>query len=89
MAKRQGNYPLATKKYTQAKEKVKAMKCLLKAGDTEKIIFFTSLYICIFVLRICRRFEAEGALHNGWKLLATIGLEIESRDSKEYHSLLY
>lgn len=41
--KRQGSYHLATKKYTQAGEKLKAMKCLLKSGDTEKIIFFAQV----------------------------------------------
>lgn len=40
--KRQGNYHLACKKYTQAGDKVKAMKCLLKSGDTDKIVFFAS-----------------------------------------------
>ena len=41
--KKQGNYHLATKKYTQAGDKLKAMKCLLKSGDTEKIIFFAGV----------------------------------------------
>ena len=41
--KRQGNYQLACKKYTQAGDKVKAMKCLLKSGDTEKIVFFAGV----------------------------------------------
>ncbi|KAI4456192.1 hypothetical protein MML48_8g00010237 [Holotrichia oblita] len=41
----QGNYHLATKKFTQAGDKVwvKAMKALLKSGDTDKIIFFTGI----------------------------------------------
>lgn len=43
ICKKQGNYHLATKKYTQAGDKVKAMKCLLKSGDTEKIIFFANV----------------------------------------------
>jgi len=43
VAKRQGSYHLATKKYTQAGDKMKAMKALLKSGDTEKIIFFAGL----------------------------------------------
>jgi intraflagellar transport protein 140 len=42
VAKRQGSYHLACKKYTQARDKKKAMKVLLKSGDTEKIIFFAS-----------------------------------------------
>jgi len=41
--KRQGNFHLACKKYTQAGDKVKAMKCLLKSGDTEKIVFFAGV----------------------------------------------
>ncbi|XP_075890571.1 intraflagellar transport protein 140 homolog [Nelusetta ayraudi] len=40
---RQGNYHLATKKYTQAGNKAKAMRALLKSGDTEKIIFFANV----------------------------------------------
>ncbi|RZC33588.1 hypothetical protein BDFB_000428 [Asbolus verrucosus] len=39
----QGNYHLATKKYTQAGDKVRAMKALLKSGDTDKIIFFAGV----------------------------------------------
>ncbi|XP_068100486.1 intraflagellar transport protein 140 homolog isoform X2 [Hyperolius riggenbachi] len=40
---RQGNYHLATKKYTQAGNKIKAMRSLLKSGDTEKIVFFAGV----------------------------------------------
>ncbi|NXO80980.1 IF140 protein, partial [Sitta europaea] len=40
---RQGNYHTATKKYTQAGNKLKAMRALLKSGDTEKIIFFAGV----------------------------------------------
>ncbi|KAJ0403604.1 hypothetical protein ATCC90586_008757 [Pythium insidiosum] len=43
VCKQQGSYHLATKKYTQAGEKIKAMKCLLKSGDTEKVIFFANV----------------------------------------------
>ena len=39
----QGNYHLATKKWTQAGMKQKAMKALLKSGDTEKIVFFANV----------------------------------------------
>ena len=41
--KKQGLYHLATKKYTQAGDKLKAMKSLLKSGDTERIIFFAGV----------------------------------------------
>ncbi|XP_049758868.1 intraflagellar transport protein 140 homolog isoform X2 [Elephas maximus indicus] len=40
---RQGNYHLATKKYTQAGSKLKAMRALLKSGDMEKIVFFAGV----------------------------------------------
>ena len=40
---RQGNYHLATKKWTQAGNRLQAMKALLKSGDTEKIIFFANV----------------------------------------------
>ncbi|KAM6249922.1 intraflagellar transport protein 140 homolog isoform 2-T4 [Porphyrio hochstetteri] len=40
---RQGHYHMATKKYTQAGNKLKAMRALLKSGDTEKIVFFAGV----------------------------------------------
>jgi len=40
LCKKQGSFQLACKKFTQAGDKPKAMKSLLKSGDTEKIIFF-------------------------------------------------
>lgn len=43
VCKQQGSYHLSCKKYTQAGEKVRAMKALLKSGDTEKIIFFAGV----------------------------------------------
>ncbi|ODN03568.1 hypothetical protein Ocin01_03073 [Orchesella cincta] len=39
----QGSYQLAAKKYTQAGNKLQAMKSLLKSGDTEKIIFYANI----------------------------------------------
>ena len=38
--KKQGLFHAACKKYTQAGDKVRAMKALLRSGDTEKIVFF-------------------------------------------------
>ncbi|GMI07811.1 hypothetical protein TrVE_jg6403 [Triparma verrucosa] len=38
--KKQSNFSLACKKYTQAGDRLKAMKCLLKSGDTKNIIFY-------------------------------------------------
>ncbi|TPX69392.1 hypothetical protein SpCBS45565_g02472 [Spizellomyces sp. 'palustris'] len=39
----QGSYHLACKKYTLAGDRMKAMKALLKSGDTEKILFFANV----------------------------------------------
>ncbi|KAJ3415634.1 hypothetical protein HDV05_004510 [Chytridiales sp. JEL 0842] len=39
----QRSYHLACKKFSQAGEKTKAMKALLKSGDTERIIFFANV----------------------------------------------
>jgi len=43
VCKKQQSFHLATKKYTQAGDRMKAMKCLLRSGDTEKIIFFAGV----------------------------------------------
>ncbi len=42
IAKEQGNYLLACKKYSNAGDKVRAIKCLIKHGDTEKIIYYAT-----------------------------------------------
>lgn len=39
-AKAQGLYHLACKKYTQASDRLRAMRALIKSGDVEKIVFF-------------------------------------------------
>uniref|UniRef100_UPI00358F9C54 intraflagellar transport protein 140 homolog n=1 Tax=Myxine glutinosa TaxID=7769 RepID=UPI00358F9C54 len=39
----QRNYKLAAKKYTQSGNKCKAIRALMKSGDTEKIIFFANV----------------------------------------------
>jgi intraflagellar transport protein 140 len=41
--KKQGQWHLACKKYTQAGDKLRAMKALLRSGDTEKVVFFAGV----------------------------------------------
>ncbi|CAN0550224.1 unnamed protein product, partial [Ectocarpus sp. 12 AP-2014] len=41
--KRQGNFHLACKKYTQAGDRLKALKCLLKSGDTKSIVYYAGV----------------------------------------------
>ena len=43
LSKRQGQYHLACKLYAKAGERSKAMRCLLKTGDPEKVIFFANV----------------------------------------------
>nr|CCC94455.1 unnamed protein product [Trypanosoma congolense IL3000] len=42
IARDQGNWNLACKKYTQLGERVKAMKMLMRGGDVKKVIFFAN-----------------------------------------------
>lgn len=49
----QQDYHLATKKYTQAGMKDKAMDTLLKSGDTEKIIYFATVPQCFCAVFAC------------------------------------
>ncbi|KAG5470425.1 hypothetical protein LSCM1_01669 [Leishmania martiniquensis] len=42
IAKDQGSWSLACKKYTQAGDRVKAMRMLMRGGETEKVIFFAN-----------------------------------------------
>ena len=36
----QGNYYVAAKKFTQGNDKIKAMKCLMRSGDTKKVVYY-------------------------------------------------
>jgi intraflagellar transport protein 140 len=42
-AKKGGLYQLACKKYTEAGDRVRAMKCLLKSGDTKKVLYYAGV----------------------------------------------
>jgi intraflagellar transport protein 140 len=41
--KKQGSFTLASKKYTQAGDRVRAIKCLVRSGDTKAVIQFASI----------------------------------------------
>ena len=41
--KKQGSFTLACKKYTQAGDRVRAIKCLVRGGDTKAVIQFASI----------------------------------------------
>ncbi|KAL5020819.1 hypothetical protein ScPMuIL_002098, partial [Solemya velum] len=73
----QGQYHLATRSSHRPGNKMKAMKALLKSGDTEKIIFF------------CWSFKTERNLHHGCQLPPIPGLEEGPGDHEEHHRLLH
>lgn len=41
--KKQGAFTLASKKYTQAGDRIRAMKCLVRSGDTKAVIQFANI----------------------------------------------
>lgn len=41
--KKQGSFTLASKKYTQAGDRVRAIKCLVRSGDTKAVIQFANI----------------------------------------------
>ena len=43
LLKRQGSFIIASKKYTLAGDRIRAMKCLLRAGDTKAVIQFATI----------------------------------------------
>jgi len=73
LCKQQGLFQLACKMYTQAGDKVKAMKTLLKSGDTEKIIFFagTARQTDIYVLA-ANYLQSLDARHNDPNVMKNI-----------------
>lgn len=70
--KRQGSYHLACKKYTQAGDKVKAMKALLKSGDTEKIIFFAQVSRSKEIFILAANYLQSLSWHSDPELLKSI-----------------
>jgi intraflagellar transport protein 140 len=92
--KRQGAYHLATKKYTQAKDKLKAMKVLLKSGDTEKIIFFAGMKYQKYSLPInpnffYRSIKTTGDLYYGSKLPSNTELEERTGNYETNSNILH
>ena len=41
--KKQGSYALASKKFTQAGDRIRAMKCLVRSGNTDSVINFAKI----------------------------------------------
>jgi intraflagellar transport protein 140 len=69
---RNGNFQLACKMFTQAKQKVKAMQCLLHSGDTQKISQYAQTARNPEVYVIAANFLQNSDWHNDPTLMKTI-----------------
>lgn len=75
---RQKQYILASKKYVQMGDRVKALKALMSTGDKDKVIFFASntpSSFCISYLSRCQWLEAARYMHHDGKLPSIAKLE--------------
>lgn len=70
--KDQGIYDVACKKYTQANEKVKAMRCLLKTNDSDKIIYYATMTKMKEVYVLAANFLQNLDWHNEPEVMKTI-----------------
>jgi intraflagellar transport protein 140 len=67
-----GNFQLACKLFTQAKQKVKAMQCLLHSGDTQKITNYAQTARNPEVYVLAANFLQNSDWHNDPNLMKTI-----------------
>ena len=67
-----GNFQLACKFFTQAKQKVKAMQCLLHSGDTQKITKYAQTARNSEVYVLAANFLQNSDWHNDPDLMKTI-----------------
>ena len=69
---RNGNFTLACKLYTQARQKVKAMQCLLHSGETKKIMAFAQTARNKEVYVLAANFLQNADWHNDPEMMRTI-----------------
>lgn len=72
IAQKNGNFQLACKMFTQAKQKVKAMQCLLHSGDTQKIVQYAQTARNPEVYVLAANFLQNSDWHNDPNLMKTI-----------------
>jgi len=54
--KKQGSFTLASKKYTQAGDRVRAIKCLVRSGDTKAVIQFASISRSVEIYKLAANY---------------------------------
>jgi hypothetical protein len=47
-AKRQGRWQFAAKKYTQAGDRARAIRSLVRGGDAERVLLYASAFVCVW-----------------------------------------
>ena len=72
LVQKNGNFQLACKMFTQAKQKVKAMQCLLHSGDTQKITSYAQTARNPEVYVLAANFLQNSDWHNNPDLMKTI-----------------
>jgi intraflagellar transport protein 140 len=72
LCKRQGNFVLACKNYTQGGEKLKGMKCLLKSADLDKIIYYANNARSPDVYVLAANYLQSSDWHNNPEIMKTI-----------------
>jgi intraflagellar transport protein 140 len=70
--KKQGNFVLACKNYTQGGEKLKGMKCLLKSADLDKIIYYANNARSPEVYVLAANYLQSSDWHNNPEIMKTI-----------------
>ena len=69
---RNGSFTLACKLFTQAKQKVKAMQCLMHSNDTKKIIAFATTARNKEVYVLAANYLQNSDWHNDPQMMTTI-----------------
>jgi intraflagellar transport protein 140 len=68
----QGSFHLACKKYTQAGDKIRAVKCLLRSNDTEKIIYYAAMTKKKEIYVLAANYLQNMDWHNDPEIMKTI-----------------
>eukprot|EP01041_Mallomonas_annulata_P003422 gene3422-6789_t len=70
--KKQGNFVLASKKFTQAGDRLRAMKCLLRGGDVKAIIQFASISRTEEIYRLAANYLQQLNWHESADIMKAI-----------------
>ena len=87
--KKQGAFLLASKKYTQAGDRVRAMKCLLRGGDTKAITQFAAISRNEEIYRLAANYLQQLDWHNNVEIMKSIIMFYTKAKAFESLSVFY